>query len=107
MPKEMAAPALIQQPTIGRIVLYRLHEHDVRQIQRQRVNNRGFSGGTVEEGEIFPAIVVKVWESSPTGSVNLQVLLNGNDTYWIPDAPASVPDHVGIEPGFWAWPPRL
>lgn len=52
-------------PTIGRTVLFRV-------------------GGTDEEPELRPAVVVKTWPGAFDGSANLQVFIDGrNDRRWI------------------------
>jgi len=84
--------------TIGRVVLYTLHEQDAEQINRRRTNGKDIArriqkndpnemssswpigaqahiGNEVKAGEQFPMLVTKVW--SP-GYVNGQVFLDGN-----------------------------
>lgn len=107
------------QPTIGRIVHYVLTEQDANAINKRRkdravhVNSTGYVdtgyiahvGNEVREGDVFPAIIVRVWEAA--GSINAQVLLDGADTYWITsraEAPADVPSAPN---GSWFWPPRV
>jgi hypothetical protein len=80
-------------PTVGRLVDYTLSDHDVEAIQRRRAD-LGLVGNAANAGEVYPAVVVRVWEPS----VNLQVLLDGEDSYW---ATSRV---EGDEPGMWAWP---
>jgi hypothetical protein len=60
------------------------------------------AGNEVREGDVFPALVVRIW---PT-SVNLQVFLDGNDTYWATSRlEASISgDSEEVQPGTWAWP---
>lgn len=73
-----------------------LSDYDVEAIQRRR-EDLGLVGNAANAGEVYPAVVVRVWEPS----VNLQVLLDGEDSYW---ATSRV---EGNEPGFWAWPQRV
>ncbi|HEY8985680.1 MAG TPA: hypothetical protein VIU15_39680 [Streptomyces sp.] len=80
-------------PGVGDVVLYRLTEADATAVNRRRrdfhengsVDSRtgfiGHFGNWVEEGAVFPALVVQVHAES-TVTCNLQVLLDGNDTYW-------------------------
>ncbi|MGI5161374.1 hypothetical protein [Microbispora sp. CA-102843] len=110
-----------QQPTVGRIVHYTLNEADAKAINKRRADFQVFQscfsgpsapgqagadghqahvGNHVEAGQVYPAIVVRVWESS-FNSANLQVLLDGNDAYW------ATSKAEGDEPGTWAWPPRV
>jgi TPP-dependent pyruvate/acetoin dehydrogenase alpha subunit len=87
-----------QKPTIGRIVHYRLAEHD------------GVRADSV--GKYRPAIIVETWgENSP--HVNLRVFLDGsNDCKHdekgnvIPASEWSTSRMEGTEPGTWRWPPR-
>lgn len=96
-------------PTIGRSVHYRASAYDADRINKRRKDayksgsyaeengTIAHVGNDVAEGQIFPAIVVRVW----SGSVNLQVLLDGNDTYW------ATSRSEGEDPGQWAWPERV
>ncbi|MFE2539103.1 hypothetical protein [Actinacidiphila glaucinigra] len=99
-------------PTIGRIVHYRLTEQDANDINRRRkdatksnagADRTGFvlhTGNHALEGQLFPAIVVRVFNETTT-TANLKVLLDGNDVYW-----ATSRAH-GDEPGRWTWPEVL
>jgi hypothetical protein len=103
-----------QTPSIGRIVHYALSEQDAAQINKRREDFRQFvkaSGGNypsdgyvahmgnpVEAGDMFPGIVIRVWEAAK--SCNLHVLLDGNDTFWA----CSVSEGDGARQ--WSWPPR-
>ena len=86
----------------GRIVYYVLNDTDVDQITRRRTiaisiaermkknppqwpaGAQAHIGNTVSAGDIVPAMVVAVFGSSP--NVNLKVMLDGSDTYWVPSA---------------------
>jgi hypothetical protein len=114
--------------TIGRTVLYTLSAEDADQINRRRTNGTDIAvriknstvkvadyktdepplatwpigaqahiGNAVVEGEVYPLIVTRVW--SP-GCVNGQVLLDGNDAFWVTSATE------GTGPRTWAWPIR-
>jgi len=101
------------QISIGRIVHYVLTEQDVRDIERRRVTNPAQSwiegaqrhvGNPVSMGQILPMIVVVLWpnEHGPNyDGINGQVLLDGNDSYWV----TSIKE--GAEPGTWRWPERV
>lgn len=107
------------KPTIGRIVCYVLSEQDAFEINRRRTTSEAIArrvgngtwpngaqahiGNSVQPGEILPAFVVRVWGSDETSSVNLQVFLDGNDTFW---ACSRNPDAFGA-PGTWHWPVRV
>jgi hypothetical protein len=62
-------------------------------------------GNDVHEGETYPLVIVRVWPhefGAGVHAVNGQVLLDGNDTYWVTSASESpVPSK-----GQWNWPPR-
>ncbi|MEU3683785.1 hypothetical protein AB0E99_22995 [Streptomyces sp. NPDC030592] len=100
------------QPSIGRIVHYRLTKHDADDINRRRndfhtsrsAEDRtgfvGHVGNSVQGGDVFPAVIVRVWNES-TVTCNLQVLLDGTDTYWA----TSREEGTGV--GRWAWPERV
>jgi hypothetical protein len=83
-------------PTIGRIVLYKLTENDARRIQQQRSHD-GTTANMAGAGHVRPAVVVSAFGDE---ALNLQVLLDGPDSYW------ATSRHEGDEPGTWAWPPR-
>lgn len=87
-------------PAIGCIVHYRLTEDDARHIQQQRAHDL-LHGNFVQEGQVYPAAVVRVFAGSPDGTCNLKVLLDGPDTYW------ATSRHEGDEPGTWSWPERV
>lgn len=111
-------------PQIGNLVLYTIAGGDAVQINRRRSDadayrklhpsnhtataaghpgRTGFIahyGNQVQEGQVYPAVVVRDWDEA-SGTVNLQVLLDGNDTYW---ATSRLP---GYGPGTWCWPPVL
>lgn len=106
------------QPTVGRIVHYALSDQDVREINRRRDDFQAFSreharavpgepgatghqahiGNPAGVGQVCPAVVVRTFGGD---AANLQVLLDGTDTYW---ATSRTP---GEGPGHWAWPPRV
>lgn len=97
-------------PTIGSIVHYQLSDEDARQINRRRLdfaNARSATAGTgfighvgnqAEAGQVCPAMVVRTFGGS---SANLQVMLDGSDTYW------ATSRGEGDLPGQWTWPPRI
>lgn len=87
------------KPTIGRIVHYTLGESDVEQIKARRAGV--YFGNEVEVGQVYPATIVRVWGEEPTSAVNLQVHLDGFDTYW------ATSRSVGEGPFHFAWPPRV
>lgn len=70
-------------PTPGRIVLYTLTEWDVKTIEAQRSVVAGYRGNPVRPGDVYPLLIARVWSEAEGGSVNGQVLLDGNDTLWV------------------------
>lgn len=122
-------------PTIGRIVHYVLSEQDAQAINKRRTDydlfRRQFSGpsapGTsgadghqahvgnrAEAGQVYPAMVVRTFGGS---AANLQVFLDGNDTYWGTSRSnhegdtgsthsVNTPD-ISYHGGSWHWPPRV
>lgn len=95
-------------PTPGRTVLYRLSATDAAAINRRRrdfaaspgyadrTGYMGHVGNDALEGAVCPAVVVRVWDDTDT--VNLQVLLDGNDVLWATSC------HEGNDVGQWSWP---
>jgi hypothetical protein len=108
------------KPTIGRIVHYTLTSTDADAINRRRKDARtslrqqseagvtlltGFvlhTGNDAWEGEVYPAMIVRVFPALDVApeAVNLQVFLDGNDTYW------ATSRYEGHGFGHWAWPTR-
>lgn len=102
--------------TVGRVLHYVLTSENADQINRRRTNGSSIAarmkadptawpagaqahiGNEAHEGQIFPLIVTRVW--SP-GCVNGQVLLDGNDAFWVTSRTE------GTDPGTWQWPPRV
>ncbi|MEV3981744.1 hypothetical protein [Nonomuraea sp. NPDC049758] len=104
-------------PTLGRIVHDQLTDEDADAINRRRDDYEAFQrgrtpalpgqtgrdghfahvGSRVMAGDVFPAMVVR---TSGTGHANLQVHVDGNDTYWVTGR------IEGGQPGTWHWPPR-
>lgn len=80
-----------EQPVIGWIVAYILSANDVDTITG-RPSRRG---NRVATGQTYPMIIVRVWDN---GSVNGQVYLDGDDTYWATSVT------VGDDPGHFVWP---
>lgn len=124
-PESVKPKAAARVVTICRMVIYRLSFEDAEQINRRRTSGKEIAermktwvptdlapegegkvhawpagaqahiGERVAEGSEFPAIVVRV---KTDGTVNLQVLLDGNDVFW---AEMVV---EGNGPGMWRWP---
>jgi hypothetical protein len=68
-----------------------------------RPENTGFQahvGNRAEDGQVYPAVVVRRFADYPNQPVNLKVLLDGNDDFW------ATSRCEGEGPGTWSWPPR-
>ena len=104
--------------SVGRIVHYTLSSSDAEQINRRRTTGaailerihtgawplgaQAHIGNEASEGQVYPAMIVRVWGDS--GCSNLQVFLDGNDTFW-----ATSRNQADGEPSplHWNWPPRV
>lgn len=89
-----------QKPSIGRIVHYTLSEGDVSLINAnipQSDHPGHIRRNTVAAGEVYPAIVVRVFTGT---TVNLQVFLDGAASYWATSRTESEGE------GRWMWPVR-
>ncbi len=102
---EVTSKARTAPISVARIVHYTLSERDCLEIERQRLALWGAVGAVrnasgVRIGEVYPAVVVR---KHTEDTVNLQVLLDGPDTYWATSRTEADP---GGE-GHWSWPPRV
>lgn len=104
------------KPTIGRIVHYKLSAFDAEAINKLRADWKAMAtdrdqtphdgyqahiGNAAEAGQVYPATIVRVFDPhGDSGTSNLQVALDGNDTYW------ATSRRTGEDDGTWAWPPR-
>lgn len=118
------------QPSVGRIVHYVLSDQDADIINKKRADYEAFRasvrgsdipgvgdpnghqahvGNHAAQGQIFPAVIVRMFGGP---NVNLQVWLDGTDTYWATSRPNhegdAVQDVDGLiyEAASWHWPPR-
>lgn len=96
--------------TIGQVVHYRLSADDVANINVQRARLLGsVRGNAVREGDVYPAVVVATFAGYKSISAplvcNLQVHLDGPDTYWATSRAETTQDTP--ESGGWFWPPRV
>lgn len=89
------------KPSIGRIVHYTLTQPDADQINRQRADGTPHTGNHAQEGDVYPAMIVRIFGETPESAVNLQVFLDGNDTFW------ATSRTLGDGPFHWAWPERV
>ena len=106
-------------PSIGRIVHYRLTDQDAVEINRRRTTGTDIAerikheewpigaqahiGNHVTPGDTFPAMIVRTWDSTEGSACQLQVFLDGNDTYWATSR-SEGPEHLS---GKWSVPPRV
>lgn len=106
--------------TVGSTVLYVLNETDAEAINRRRTDGASIAvriqenkwplgaqahiGNTVRVGQVLPATVVQVFgiDGDDNPPINLQVILDGSDSYWATSRHRS----ESPENGFWFWPPR-
>jgi hypothetical protein len=79
-------------PTIGRIVHYQLSAQDAGEINAAAPVPKN----PAHEGDIYPALVVRVWDGSEL--TNLQVFYDGAGSHWARSR------REGDGPGTWAWP---
>jgi hypothetical protein len=96
------------QPSVGRIVHYRLNAFEADQVNTRRNDAQAHATGHVlhtgnraSEGDVCAAVVVRVFGDSSGSPANLQVLLDGNDALW------ATSRCEGEGPGTWSWPPRI
>ena len=90
-------PTVTIIPTIGRIVLYCLAQHDVDALSRQRAQTGGIFI-SVNPGDVLPGIVVNVFGPD---MINIKVFMDGTDTYWATSRSVSEEP----EPGKFHWMP--
>jgi hypothetical protein len=108
------------QPTIGRIVVYKLTQQDADQLNRRRTSGSAIAdrikldkwplgaqahiGNWENEGAELPCIIARIWPNEfgqDIPGINGQVFLDGNDTLWVTSA------REGDQPGQWHWPVKV
>lgn len=88
-----------QQPSIGRIVHYRLSEQDVNESFIRHGSTQALSAG-----DVLPAIVVGVRRGRAVDAppaLDMQVFLPGGYPLWV----SSITEGAGHSE--WFWPPRV
>lgn len=108
-------------PTIGRIVIFKITEKQAAEITRRRTTSadirrriekndpaemssswpigaQAHIGGEVSQGCEYPMMIVRVW---PDETISGQVFLDGNDVFWVMQVAE------GNENGYWHWPERV
>ena len=96
----MTAIITLPTPSIGRIVQFRITEHNAKQINHQRTQagHATKTGNVAREGDVYPLLIVRVWGGD---LVNGQLFLDGNDSLWITSQP---PAKEYGQLGAWFWP---
>jgi hypothetical protein len=89
------------KPAIGRIVHYTLSKQDADEINRRRTDSFVLAGNQAREGDVHPAVIVRIFGETPDSAVNLQVFLDGTDTFW------ATSRTLGEGPVHWVWPERV
>lgn len=111
-PAVSSAEVSVPQVSVGRVVSYRLSEGDVGVIRRKRRAAADYrrshptvssavqlhGGNSPVVGDVCAAVVVRVWSQA---AINLQVLLDGEDTLWVTSV------GQGDGPRQWSWPERV
>ena len=87
-------------PTIGRIVHYKISEGDAQSIGALR-GRAASAGNPIAAGDVYPAMIVRAWGKTAESCVQLQVFLDGPDTYW------ATSRNQGTELGQWSEPARV
>lgn len=80
-------------PALGEMVLYRLSQKAVQQINRDRQSGIGVRGNLIKPGDTFAMMCTA---HNVDGSINGQVFLDGNDHFW------AVMCTYGPDPGQWS-----
>ena len=94
-------------PTIGRIVLYKLTPGDAAQAAYRIANS--YHGNAPRHGDVYPAMIVRVWGNTAQSLVQLQVFIDGDFTLWATSvmeasqSPLDLPDHPHPERTY-IWP---
>jgi hypothetical protein len=91
---------MAQEPSIGRIVHYRVSANDASLLAIRR--GAGEPGNTHVEGEIVPLLIIRPWHQpglyEPGVSVlNGKIFFDGSESWAL-----SIKE--GNEPGQWSWP---
>lgn len=88
------------QPTIGRIVIYKLSEGDLNRLKARPSHETN----PHSIGQELPLLACRVWPNEwgeGKAGINGQVFLDGSDTLWV----TSVGEGTGE--GQWHWPERV
>lgn len=102
-------------PTIGRIVHYTLSPAVAAAINQRRADAAAkldwhrqertgaqvHVGNSVNAGDVYPLIITRVWGPNENSAFNGQLMLDGNDTFWVTST------SIGEGEGKAVWPPRV
>lgn len=102
-------------PSLGRIVHYTMTAEDAEKINKRRKDahyamdmHRTSANGVmvhvgndVKEGDVYPLIITKIWDEGERASFNGQLMLDGNDLYWVTST------SIGDGLRQCVWPPRV
>lgn len=83
---EQSAAEVMRRRTTAKSIADRMKssvptvDGDVPSIYGWPVGAQAHIGNDVHAGDVYPAMVIRVWGSS--GCSNLKVMLDGSDTYW-------------------------
>ena len=87
-------------PSIGRIVAYKISESDAQNIGAIR-GRAASAGNPIAAGDVYPAMIVRTWGKIEGSAVQLQVFLDGPDSFW------ATSRMEGDQNGQWSLPPRV
>lgn len=94
----------MHKPSIGRIVLYVVSEHDARLVNERRAEHAFPQGINLPQpGDVLPLIICRVWTPElydGKETVNGQLMLDGGGVLWKTSVHLGEPE----TPGTWHWP---
>lgn len=88
-----------QRPSPGRIVQYVLTAADA-----QAIDSAPGHHNPAHEGDVYPALIVRVFGSTPDSAANLQVFYDGDGSIW---ATSRIQGDGPEDGGCWFWPERV
>lgn len=91
-----------QIPSINRVVQYCMSEADVDRAKRE-LKRDGRHGNEPRVGELYPAMIVKVFGDTPGAAFTVQVLLDANFSLWV----TSTNITAAPKERHCIWPPRV
>lgn len=87
------------EPTVGRIVLYKLSQNDISRLQQHPM---AYQANNHHAGDVVPMTVVRPWHATGkynkgVSVLNGQAFIDGPFTFWVLSA------SEGEGPGQWSW----